>query len=229
MGTYKRLPRGRRKPTNEFITFAEKTYSWVLMNWKSVALGAGLILILIVVIVGGYRYAGWRKDSAADALAKAQSMSDEVQRRTALILVEDEYRRTPAGRESLLLLGKESLAKGQPGEAVKHFDELAEQSRGYPIMKVYALHQLGTAYERLGDWAKAAEEYATAARTKGNLIKGESLYLQARCLEKLGDYAQAKEIYDELIGDDASADAATKVKSEERLLWLMAGRRVGQQ
>jgi tetratricopeptide (TPR) repeat protein len=162
-------------------------------------------------------------------LARVQEMEEGAERNAALLAVEDEYRRTPAGREALLLLGKDALANGRFDEAAERFDALAEQSRGYPIMKVYALHHSGLAFERLGEWAKAAEEYADAARVSGILIRDESMYRQARCLERLGDYARAKAIYDELIGADDGADAAIRAKSEERVLWLMAEQRVGQQ
>lgn len=224
MATYKRLPRGRKKPTNEFATFAEKTYAWILTNWRIVAFFSAAAVVIFGVIVGGYKYVDWRASRAADALAKAQRVEDSASRQKWLAEVAKEYPGTAAGREAMVFLSAVTLSEEQFDEAKVWLEMLEQRSRRYPILRVYALHNLGKLYEQQNEWEKAADAYGKAMTVKGNLIKNQSVYKRAFCLEKMGRFDEAGELYARLLDESANADLMTKARSEERLLWLKVHR-----
>jgi tetratricopeptide (TPR) repeat protein len=222
LGTYKRLPRGKQKSPDEFRTFAEKVYIYFIKEWKKVALASGLVIALVVAIIAGYKYMNWRATNAFDALAKANAIEDPAERLKALTEVSDDFKGTAAARETMLILGKAAMSDGRTEEAVEWFDDLVSQSSRYAVLKAYGLQALGRAYEELGRNEDAAEAYGQAARTKGNLIQGQSRYDEARCLEKLGQLNKAEELYQTIIDNAGQEDVLLKAKSEERLLWLLA-------
>ena len=226
MATYKRLPRGRKKSTNELATFLEKVYALVHERWKTVVAVCVMSVVMVVVIIGGYKYVGWRATNAANALAQTKTIDDVSDRREALVSVFEEYKGTAAAREAALLLGRLADSGDDAEVAANWFEELSEQSRSYPILKVYAFLQQGRAYEELGRFEDAAEVYQAASRVKGNFLKGQSMYDEARCREKLGAYGDASELYRAVIDTAAEEDIVLKAKSEERLLWLMATRNI---
>ncbi len=222
MGTYKRLPRGKKKPTNELTTFAEKAYAWVHHQWRTVAIVAAGSLVFFVVLIGIYKYVTWRADTAAVALANARSVESVAERRDRLSKVAENYARTSAGREAAALIGNDALAEDDSQDALQWFEFLRDHARSYPILHVYALQKIGKIYEDGEQWQKAADAYRAAAAVKGNMVRAQSLYDEARCLEKLGKYIQARDLYREVVDTSDETETGVKTKSEERLLWLLA-------
>jgi len=224
LGTYKRLPRGKKKATNELTTFAEKAYAWVLMNWRQIAWASLAALLIFGVVIGVHKYYSWRTDRAADALASAQLMDSTGARSDALTAVANDYSTTDGGREAVILLGNAARTDGRIDDAIMWFELLVDRSNGYPILKTYAYQNLGQLYAQQKKWTESAAAYHEASLVKGNQISAFSFYEEAVSLEKLGDLEHAEEIYQSLLDDDV--DATIKAQSEERLLWLNAHRRI---
>lgn len=222
MGTYKRLPRGRKKPAGDFVSFAEKTYIWTLENWRILAASFLVVFFIFGSGLGIYKYYKWRSDEAAKMFVSALEVKDDQERHKALEEIVEKYRNTVSAREALLFLGAKAMVDGNIRAAIKWYDELNDQSRSYPVFKVYALHNLGRAYSMLREWTNAAMSFEKASNVKGNLIKEESIYMQAQSLEKAGDYVVARKLYTSLLEGKPEPDLITKAKSEERLLWLAA-------
>ncbi len=227
IGTYKRLPRGRKKETNEFISFAEKTYVWVLSNWRQAAMGAAIAVVVFGVALGIYRYREWHIHKAEAALSVAQDRDDSGARRDALAAIVHDYGKMAAGREALTLLANDARDTGRTDDAVMWFGLLADHADRYPILKTYALHNLGLLYGKQGKWNEAAASYHEASLIRGNVIASRSLYGEARSLEALGDDSHAIEIYTTLIESDEDVDPQLKAQCKDRVLWLIAHRRAG--
>lgn len=225
MGTYKRLPRGRKKTSNEFRTFAEKVYVLVHQKWKVVTAVCVLSIALVVAIIAGYKYKNWRATEAFNELAQADAVEKDSARLKELADVAEEFRGTSASRKALLMLGKAAVSDGRAEDALKWFEMLSESSGRHSMLKVYSLIMMGRAYEELERYKDAALVYDWASTMKDNLLKEQSTYDRARCLEKLGQLNQAEELYQEVVDNAGDEDALLKAKSEERLLWLLASGR----
>jgi tetratricopeptide (TPR) repeat protein len=225
LGTYKRLPRKKKKSGADLATFAERTYAWVMINWRKVAAASASVIVISLSALGAYEYHVWKEESGSKALAVAMLSTGPAQA-DALATVASEYARTAAGREAMLMLGNSWLKEGNADNAKQWFAEAADRSRGYPILKTYALHQLANLYAQAGDWEGAAQVFDRAAETKGNVINMRSRYEEARCLEELKKYDDARSLYEKIIASSDKSAQAVKALSEERLLWLAANRRI---
>lgn len=225
MGTYKRLPRKKKKGGDDIATFAEKAYAWAAVNWRKIVAVSAAVIVIFLSALGAYEYHVWKEDQAARALAAATG-KEGTTRVDALAAVADRYARTAAGREAMLLLGNRWLKEGNADNALRWFDEVADRTRSYPILKTYALHQIGHLHAQAGDWEQAAQAFEGAAQIKGNMIKMRSLYEEARCLEELGKFGDASSLYEKIIASSDNSARAVKALSEERLLWLAADRRI---
>ncbi len=222
MATYKRLPRGKQKSTDEFVSFIEHVERWVAANFRHVVVGVVVAALIFATVLGVRYYSGWQEDKAADALAQALRIEDASARREALANVATNFGATTAVREAQALLGNEAYTRSAYAEAARWYRALADDAGNYPSLEVYALHQLGSVYAAQGAWERAAEVYRTARGVRGNLIVLESAFNEARCLEHLGKYDEARTRYQEIIATAKDTDLPLKAKSEERMLWLIA-------
>ena len=128
-----------------------------------------------------------------------------------------------------LLRGVAELKAGRAKEALADFQKAGEYPENLSVGKPKSdprtpqvAYFTGRAWEALGDKAKAAACYTTAAgRTRGGGRGGEgrteSRFYQAASLEKLGQKDEAKRIFGELVtsgqrqlGEKAPADADAK-------------------
>jgi tetratricopeptide (TPR) repeat protein len=222
LATYKRLPRGKQKSTNEFVSFIEHAERWVAENFRQVVVGVVAAALIFVAVLGVRYYRGWHEDKAADALAQALRIDDAPARTEALTNVATNFGATTSVREAQALLGNEAYTRNAYAEAERWYRALADDAGNYPSLEVYALHQLGSVYAAQGVWERAAEAYRTARGVHGNLIMLESAFNEARCLEHLGRYDEARTRYQEIIATAKDVDLSLKAKSEERMLWLIA-------
>jgi len=224
LGTYKRLPRKKKKAGDDLTTFAERFYAWAAVNWRKVVAVSSFVIVISVAALGAYEYHVWKEDQGSQALAAAE-LQKEPAWVDALAKVATEYPRTAAGREAMLMLGNRWLKENNSDNALRWFTEAADRAHGYPILKTYALHQIGHLHAEAGEWEEAAQAFKRAADTRGNVIKMRSNYEEARCLEELKNYSGARALYEKIIASNDSSQAV-KALSEERLLWLAADRRI---
>lgn len=225
MGTYKRLPRKKDKGSAELATFAEKIYAWVMINWRKVVVVTAAVIVIFLSALGVYQYHMWKEDQGSQALAGATSNNGAPQV-DALAKVAEDFGRTAAGREAMLLLGNRWLKEGNSDNALRWFDEAADRAKSYAILKTYALHQIGYLHAQAGDWEEAAQAFSRAAKTKGNVINMRSSYEEARCLEELKKFDDARSLYEKIVASSDNSAQAVKALSEERLLWLAANRHI---
>jgi tetratricopeptide (TPR) repeat protein len=225
LGTYKRLPRKKKKGSDDFATFAERAYAWATVNWRKVVAVSAAFIVVFALALGAYEYRMWKENEGAQALAIATAKQGTAQV-DALGDVATQYSRTAAGREAMLLLGNRWLKEGNSDNALRWFGEAADRARSYPILKTYALHQAGHLHALAGEWEEAEQAFERASQTKGNMIKMLSIYEEARCLEELGKFDKAISLYEKIIASSDDSAQTVKALSEERLLWLAADRRI---
>ncbi len=193
-----------------FIRDNLKVISWILT--------AALLVFIVVLGVG--RWQSYRVKKADDRLFEAQKFALATpEQQKILEEVADDYTSTPAGREAMMALGDQFFARGDFQAALEKYEELQEHS-AVPLMKVAALHKVAAAQRALGKLDDAAKTYLTAAAYPKNLNKADSFYQAAGCYEELKQYDEAAKLYKKVM--EISEEGGAKLKSEERLLWLVA-------
>lgn len=227
IGTYKRLPREKKKPHDDFVDWTLHALLWIKKRWKTAAEVVGLAALLFIVVVGAQYYWEWRSTSAAEALYAANSLEANSDGQVnALYKLVDKYSRTPAGRQGMMELGNIYLKRGEYDSAIEQFQMLAGKSRNHPMLYIAAIHKMAEATQFKGDYEAAAETYLKAAADPHNILSQQSRLRAAACLEKAGDYEQAANLYKQIIDESEESDVIPKTRSEERLIWLVANGRV---
>lgn len=223
MGTYKRLPRGKGRPHDEFVDWTMHVIVWLGKHWTTVVEVAAVAIVVFAVIIGADYYSTHKAQAAADKVFELErSGAGEEQRLSELNEIADDYSRTFAGKNALMEEGDLLLKKGEYGEAMERFVALADSSRNLPALRIAALHRLANAQLMDKKPAEAAKTYRKAAADPHNEIALISELLAAACLERAKDFDGASKLYKRIIGDADENDAAVSDVSEERLIWLTA-------
>ena len=223
MGTYKRLPRGKGRPHDEFVDWTMHVIVWLRQHWTTVVEVAAVAVVVVAIIIGADYYSTHKAQAAADKVfALERSGTDEDQKLAELNEIADDYSRTFAGKHALMEEGDLLLKKGENEEAMERFVALSDSSRNLPALRIAALHRLANAQLIDKKPAEAAKTYRKAAADPHNEIALISELLAAACLEKAKDYKGAEELYKRIIEDADENDSAVREVSEERLIWLTA-------
>lgn len=219
------MPRSKSKPDDEFRNWTVHALLWIKSNWKGALELTGFAVIIFAIVFGATSYWHSRSDSAAmDLYAASRTSKDATQMESSLLEVVDDYGRTPAGKQAMMMLGDMYLSKGDFPKAMEQFKILAGKSRNHPMLYIAALHKLAETELASGDANAAAGTYLKAAADPSNIVSGDSRLRAAACFEHAGNFVEAEKLYKQVI--DEEADPLIKEKSEERLLWLIANHRV---
>jgi len=223
LGTYKRLPRGREKPHDDFKDWTVHVIVWLRRHWMTAIEVVAVAVVVFAVVIGADYYSTHKAESAAEALYELNAGGEKDEARLAeLSVIADDYARTFAGKRALMEEGDLLLKEGKDEEAVERFRMLADGSRNLPALRIAALHRLANAQLAAGDPAEAAKTYRKAAADPHNEIALLSELLAAACLERANDYEGAVELYRRIVEDAGENDAYVRDVSEERLIWLTA-------
>jgi tetratricopeptide (TPR) repeat protein len=227
IGTYKRLPRPKRKAQDDFVNWTLHAVLWVKQHWKSALELVALGVVVFIVVVGATHYWVWRSNAAAEKFYRTTLLpvsSDEQV--NALKEVVDDYLGTAAGKQALMGLGEIYLKRSDYALAKEQFRILAGKSRNHPMLFVAAMYKLAEAELMSGDSEAAAEAYLKVAADPHNLLSMDSRFKAAGVYEGERNYEEASKVYRQIIDEATEADLDIKDKSEERLIWLKAEGRI---
>lgn len=222
MGTYKRLPRGKAKPHDEFRDWATHALLWVKNNWQITLELLAVGAIAFAIVIGANSYWHHRSGMAASALFSAMREtpgSDEQIKR--LEELAGKYTRTPAGKQAMMALGSLYINRKDYDQATGVFKKLAGISRNHAMLEVASMHRLAEAELLKGNAQAAAESYLKVASDPNNLIGLQSRLRAASAFEKAGDMPRAQELYRQVIHDAGETNDSVWQNAEERLLWLI--------
>lgn len=225
--TYKRLPRGKRKPGGEFKDWSLHALIWLRYNWKSAVEFIVVAIVAVGVLFGARQY--WRHQSAAaadslyEAIMLGSGSDEQIKSMTHVV---KEWPRTASGKQAMMILGEIYLDKGEHDKATELFRLLASRSRNNAMVKTAALHNLAETQLAMGEADLAAETYVKAAADPHNLLALDSRIRAAASFERAGKFKEAAMLYSQIIDEAGDDDRYVKDKSEERLLWLMANGRI---
>lgn len=182
-------------------------------------------------MVGASTYWDHRSQTAAELLYAAQRLPQASDEQVAKLEdVASGYARTPSGQEAMMMLGDLYFTRKDFDKTIEKFKLLAGRSRNRPILLIAALHKLAEAQIASGDAVAAADTYLKAAADPHNAVASVSRVRAAASLEKAGELEKAATLYRQVIEDANNkgndADRSMRDLSEERLIWLIANRRI---
>jgi tetratricopeptide (TPR) repeat protein len=207
MKVKKKITKKKLKQPDEFLTVTEKSYLFIGQHLKKIAIGAMIVLVLIVSFFLFRMWDQGKEDEANQKFALALEgylmvsspyrEGGPAEYKKVLEGFEEvikTYPRTSSGRFSLLHKGRIHLRLGEFDEAINAFDGFLKKI-GERLYQVFALEGLGYAHEGKKDYEKAVKAYQEIIKLgSGYDWAGAHLNI-ARCYEKMGKNDEALENY----------------------------------
>lgn len=197
----KRLTRKQLlKEPDEFLTLTGRIIEWARTYPKQLAIGAGVVLG-VLVIVFGYRYINQRRAQAAShllskGLATFQQQVDSNGKDKALEAARPDFDKLihdfsgqPAGRLGRVYFGQLLFQAGQFQEAVKELQRSLSDFGQDPALSNIILGSLAEAYLQAGDKTAAMTQFEKIASGSSALNKDAAMF-QLAILYLEGDQAQ---------------------------------------
>jgi tetratricopeptide (TPR) repeat protein len=203
-----RITKKKLKEPDEFITLTQRSFLFLSHHLKPIAMGAGIVVVVIVAILA---YGWWNRgqesraarkfDSTIELYQKAMNTSQEgtpadfkgvLEKLDELIR---QFPRTSPGKIAVLYKGNIHLRLGEFQEAIQDYETLLGKSGLEKVYSSFAMEGLGYAYEGKKEDEKALQAFRKTLE-KGETFQAAETHLNiGRLCEKLGKTAEALESY----------------------------------
>ena len=208
MTSTKKIIKRKLKEPDEFISFTERMYLFVTHHAKPIALGAGIVLILLLFT---FLFQTWDKKKTEDAdqmlntametyqmvsspyrEGSPQEYKNAIERFNEVIA---KFPKTQSGKLAVLYKGNIYLRLGEFDEAIKTYESYLEKAGKEKLYRAFATEGLGYSYEGKKDYEKAMHAFQKVIDL-GQGFQLASAYLgMGRCSEKMGKTKEALENY----------------------------------
>jgi len=212
MTSTKKIIKKKLKEPDEFITLTERAYLSVTHHAKSIAVGAGIVLVLLFFI---FFFQKWENKNAENAYQMFNSVVETYQ------MVSSPYRegspqeyknvierfnevitkfpKTPGGKLAVLYKGNIHLRLGEFDEAIKAYESYLEKAGKEKLYRAFAMEGLGYSYEGKRDYEKAMNAFQKVIDLGVGFQLANAYLGLGRCCEKMGKTKEALENYKSFI------------------------------
>jgi tetratricopeptide (TPR) repeat protein len=204
----KRISKKKLKEPDEFVSTTAKVLLWTRGNLRLILTGI-IVGVLVASFILLWRIRTERRETAAhnslqhasEILASAEDPSskgyqealDQFER------IQREYPNTKAAQLAQLRLGQELLESKQYDKAVEIYRKFLNGNPGERLYRLFALQNLGYAYEGGGDYQRALDSFQKLVEMGESFLQPWGYINVGRCYEKLGKKEEAIENYRTLL------------------------------
>ncbi len=210
-GTKKILKKKLKKP-DEFITVTEKTFLFITRHSKSIAVGGGILLFLVLSLLFFQKWESGKEEkayrmfnSAMETYQMVNSSYREGSPQEYKNVLEKfneiltKFPRTSSGKIAILYKGNIDLRLGEFEEAMEAYESFLQKAGKEKLYRSFAMEGLVYAHEGKKDYEKAINVYQKVVDL-GERFQSANAYLGlGRCYEKLGKNREALEQYKNFI------------------------------
>jgi tetratricopeptide (TPR) repeat protein len=208
MASKKKIVKKKLKEPDEFITLSERIYLFVTQHTKPIALGAGIVLVLLFLV---FLYQTWERKNSENANqmldsavgtyqiisspyreGSPQEYKNVIERFNEVIA---KFPKTHSGKLAILYKGNVYLRLGEFDEAIKAYEDFLRKAGKEKLYREFATEGLGYSYEGKRDYEKAIRAFQKVVDL-GEGFQLANAYLDlGRCYEKMGKTKEAVENY----------------------------------
>lgn len=204
MAKMKRISKKKLKEPDEFITTAAKVLLWTRENLRLILTGI-IVGALVASSIVFWRIKTERREAAAlnsfhRALEILTSAEDPSSKRYQEALdgferIQREYPNSKAAQLAQLQLGQGLLESKQYDKAVETYRTFLERNPAERLYRLFALQNLGYAYEGQGDYQRALDSFQGLVDMGESFLRPSAYISIGRCYEKLGKREEALKNY----------------------------------
>jgi tetratricopeptide (TPR) repeat protein len=200
-----------REP-DEFMTISGKLIGFAVDHKNQLTYALGIIVVL-ALIISGYRFFSIRAENNASALLdksltkydsiKAEKQPDEVYEEVSadFQVILDKYKGKESAKIARLIYANICYNAGKYKQAIELFKTALTDFAKYPMIRHQILSNLGYAYEQEEDYSTAVGYFEKISSAPEPLMRDEALYHLGRLYDKLGENEKSREAYNKILTD----------------------------
>jgi len=200
-----------REP-DEFMTISGKLIGFAVDHKNQLAYALGIIVIL-ALIISGYRFFSIRAENNAAALLdksltkynslKADKQPDEVYGEVSadFQFILDKYKGKESAKLARIIYANICYNAGKYKQAIELFKTALTDFAKYPMIHQQILSNLGYAYEQEKDYSTAVGYFEKISTAPEPIMRDEALFHLGRLYDKLGENEKSREAYNKILTD----------------------------
>ena len=200
-----------REP-DEFMTISGKLIGFAVDHKNKLAYALGIIVIL-ALIISGYRFFSIRAENNAAALLdknltkynslKADKQPDEVYGEVSadFQFILDKYKGKESAKLARIIYANICYNASKYKQAIELFKTALTDFAKYPMIHQQILSNLGYAYEQEKDYSTAVGYFEKISTAPEPIMRDEALFHLGRLYDKLGENEKSREAYNKILTD----------------------------
>jgi tetratricopeptide (TPR) repeat protein len=200
-----------REP-DEFMTISGKLIGFAVDHKNQLAYALGIIVIL-ALIISGYRFFSIRAENNASALLdksltkynslKTDKQPDEVYGEVSadFQFILDKYKGKESAKLARIIYANICYNAGKYKQAIELFKTALTDFAKYPMIRQQILSNLGYAYEQEKDYSTAVGYFEKISTAPEPIMRDEALFHLGRLYDKLGENEKSREAYNKILTD----------------------------
>jgi tetratricopeptide (TPR) repeat protein len=204
----KKIIKKKLKEPDEFITLSERAYLFINRQYKSIAIGGIIVLILVLSFFFFQRWEKKNEENVHQIFNLAVETYQMVSTPYREASIQDyknilekfneaitKFPRTSSGKLSILYKGNIHLRLGEFEEAIKAYESFLQKGGKEKLYRSLATEGLGYSFEGKKDYEKAVNAFQKVIDLGESFQLGNAYLGMGRCYEKLGKNKEAIENY----------------------------------
>ncbi len=204
----KKIIKKKLKKPDEFITLTERAFHFATRHSKSIAIGTGVVLMLLLFF---FLFQKWGEKNEANAYQMFRLAEEtyrtvsspyregSLQEYKAVLEKFDEvitkFPGTSYGKIAILYKGNIYLRLGEFENAIAAYEGFLRKIGKGKLYRSFAMNGLGYSYEGKKEYEKAARAYQEVIALGESFESADAYLGLGRCYEKLGKTKEAVENY----------------------------------
>lgn len=203
------------------LTVFDRAWAWFESNKKQAALGAGIVVV-VGVIVSYYVWSQGEKEISAgeafsNAMASVLGSRGQANSPDAFLKVAADYRGTSAGARALLAAAGALFVQGKYAEAQTQFQKFNSDYPGSHF-RPEAMFGVAACLDAMGKSDEAARAYQDLIdQHRGDAVESQSKFALARIYESQNKLKEARELYKSIVQDANRGPSYNSIVSEAAL------------